>query len=107
MAFAVLSLSQVAHTFNMRAAGTKGQMRRFSSSKLLPAAAACVVLQVAVISIPALAGIFRTVPLNGLQWLVTGALALFPLVIVELEKRIFHQIKTKKNKKEIPVNIEK
>lgn len=88
MAFAVLSLSQVAHTFNMRSERSIARTGLLSRSKLLPAAAVCIVLQVAVINIPVLAGVFRTVPLSGMQWLITIALSLVPLLIVELEKQI-------------------
>ena len=90
MAFAVLSLSQVAHTFNMRSLKSIAQTGLLSKSKLLPAAAVCLLLQISVISIPPLAAVFRTVPLSGMQWLITLALSVVPLVMVELERRIPH-----------------
>ncbi len=85
MAFAVLSLAQVAHTFNMRSEGSIF-CSRHKGSRLLPAALACAVLQCAVILFPPLSGLFKTVPLSGAQWGVVALLALTPIAVVELEK---------------------
>ena len=85
MAFAVLSLAQVAHTFNMRSEGSIF-CGRHKGSRLLPAALACAALQCAVILFPPLSGLFKTVPLSGAQWGVVALLALTPIAVVELEK---------------------
>ena len=90
MAFAVLSLSQLVHAFNMRGEGSLGKLPFCSNKFLLMAFVVGVVLQCVVIMMPPLAGIFQVVPLNGEQWLFTEALALAPLPLVELEKAIWH-----------------
>lgn len=90
MAFAVLSLSQLVHAFNMRGEGSLGKLPFCSNKFLLMAFVVGVVLQCVVIMMPPLAGIFQVVPLNGEQWLLTAALALAPLPLVELEKAIWH-----------------
>lgn len=90
MAFAVLSLSQLVHAFNMRGEGSLGKLPFCSNKWLLMAFVVGVVLQCVVIMMPPLAGIFQVVPLNGEQWLLTAALALAPLPLVELEKAIWH-----------------
>lgn len=89
MAFAVLSLSQLVHAFNMRGEGSLGKLPFCSNKWLLMAFVVGVVLQCVVIMMPPLAGIFQVVPLNGEQWLLTAALALAPLPLVELEKAIW------------------
>ena len=89
MAFAVLSLSQVAHTFNMRSERSvffRSGLR--PNRKLNLAAAACVFLQAAVIVFRPLDAVFRTAMLTGGQWLVVAALSLAPLAVVELEKKV-------------------
>lgn len=90
MAFAVLSLSQLVHAFNMRGEGSLGKLPFCSNKWLLMAFVVGVVLQCVVIMMPPLAGIFQVVLLNGEQWLLTAALALAPLPLVELEKAIWH-----------------
>jgi len=88
MAFAVLSLSQLVHAFNMRGEGSLGKLPFCSNKWLLMAFVVGVALQCVVIMMPPLAGIFQVVPLNGEQWLLTAALALAPLPLVELEKAV-------------------
>lgn len=90
MAFAVLSLSQLVHAFNMRGEGSLGKLPFCSNKWLLMAFVVGVALQYVVIMMPPLAGIFQAVPLNGEQWLLTAALALAPLPLVELEKAVWH-----------------
>jgi P-type Ca2+ transporter type 2C len=90
MAFAVLSLSQLVHAFNMRGEGSLGKLPFCSNKWLLMAFVVGVALQCVVIMMPPLAGVFQVVPLNGEQWLLTAALALAPLPLVELEKAIWH-----------------
>ena len=89
MAFAVLSLSQLVHAFNMRGEASLGKLPFCSNKWLLMAFVVGVALQCVVIMMPSLAGIFQVVPLNGEQWLLTAALALAPLPLVELEKAIW------------------
>lgn len=90
MAFAVLSLSQLVHAFNMRGEGSLGKLPFCSNKWLLMAFVVGVALQCVVIMMPPLAGVFQVVPLNGEQWLLTAALALAPLPLVELEKAVWH-----------------
>lgn len=90
MAFAVLSLSQLVHAYNMRGEGSLGKLPFCSNKWLLMAFMVGVALQCVVIMMPPLAGIFQVVPLDGEQWLLTAALALAPLPLVELEKAIWH-----------------
>ena len=89
MAFAVLSLSQVVHTFNMRSRKSLFSIGFFSNRRLNWAAVICIGLQVAVIAIPSAAKIFHTVPLSGIQWIIVAGLSLVPLCCVELEKKLF------------------
>lgn len=88
MAFAVLSLSQLVHAFNMRSEKSIFRIHLFSNKFLCLAFVIGTLMQAAVISIPALAQIFSAVPLNGLQWAVVAGLSLVPIVFVEFEKAV-------------------
>ena len=86
MAFAVLSLSQVVHAFNLQSDKSIFEVGFFSNISLVLAFVACTILQVSVISIPFLSDIFKTVNLNFCQWLIVWLLSISPLVLVEIEK---------------------
>ena len=86
MAFAVLSLSEIVHTFNMRSESSVFRVGLFANPKLVMAAVICTFLQASVIVVPALAAVFKTAVLTGGQWLVVALLSLTPLAVVELEK---------------------
>ena len=87
MCFAVLSLSQLVHSLNMRSSHSLFQIGFFSNGKLLFSVILCIAMQCAVIMLPALQLIFKTTALTGLQWLMVVVLALLPIPLVELEKR--------------------
>lgn len=95
MAFAVLSLSQVVHTFNMRSPHSIFKTGVFKNPKLLFAALTCIVLQTSVIVIAPLSRIFKTAPLDLKQWWIVILLSLVPLLVVETEKIIFNKIRNK------------
>ena len=86
MAFAVLSLSQLVHSFNMRSQRSVLEQGLFGNGKLNTACSICAFLMVSVIVFPPLSAVFRTAMLTPLQWAVVGGLSLCPLVIVEGEK---------------------
>lgn len=88
MAFAVLGLSQLIHSFNVRSDKPLSKTTVFGNMKLIYSFILCAFLQISVISIPALNVIFKTKCLNAFQWLIVGLLSLSPLAISELEKFI-------------------
>ncbi len=86
MAFAVLSLSQLFHSFNMRSEHSITKIGLFSNIKLVLSFLVCSFLQVIVISIKPLANIFKVVPLTPAQWSIVLVLSFLPIVVVELQK---------------------
>lgn len=86
MAFAVLSLSQLVHAFNMRSEHSLRHLSVRDNPYLEWAFLIGCILQVGVIMVPPLAKIFQVCPLSGMEWLITAGLSFLPLPIVELEK---------------------
>ncbi len=86
MAFAVLSISELVHAFNMRSDRSIFKIHILSNKWLVGAFIIGVLLQVSVISIAPLAKIFLVNPLNMEQWLIVAGLCLVPVIVVELEK---------------------
>ena len=95
MGFAVLSLSQLVHSFNMRSERSVLKLGIFGNKKLLIACGICALLMVSVILVPALSSLFKTASLSGLQWLIVLALSLFPLIAVEGEKLLLGRLSRK------------
>ena len=87
MAFAVLSLSQLVHSFNMRSAKPvlgRGMLKnRWLNLSFL----VCTALMVGVIVFPPAAALFGTAALTLPQWGIVAALSLMPLALCEIEKR--------------------
>lgn len=88
MSFAVLSLSQLFHSFNMRSHRSLSEIGVFTNPKLVLSFFICTFLQIAVISFAPLARIFQVVPLNLRQWAIVFLLSMSPIVIVEFQKKI-------------------
>ena len=87
MTFAVLSLSQLVHSFNLRSRHSLFKTGFFGNMKLTAAFITGSFMQISVISVPFLSAVFSTVPLTALQWLIVTLLSLSPLLLVEAEKR--------------------
>lgn len=91
MAFAVLSLSQLVHAFNMRSEGSAIKAGLFKNKYLVLSFFAGLVLEAGVISFPPAAAVFGVGALSAAQWAVAAALSLAPLVIVEAQKALINK----------------
>lgn len=88
MAFAVLSLSQLVHAFNVRSSHSMLQVGLFGNKRLCISFVICAAMQVSVITIKPLSVIFKTIPLNLFQWVCVIALSILPLFVIEIVKSI-------------------
>ncbi len=89
LAFALLSLTQLFHAFNMRHPGRSlFSLGLFSNPFLIGALLLGAALQISVISVPAFASIFRVFPLSGRDWLLVAILAVIPIFCNEIVKLI-------------------
>ncbi len=86
MAFSVLCLSQLVHAFNTRSSRSLIKIGLLSNRYLAASFVLCAGMLAAVISLPALAAVFKVVPLESSEWLTVCALSLVPLFAVELCK---------------------
>lgn len=88
MAFAVLSGSQIVHSFNLRS-NTRSLFSRGPQNRwMFLAGAAALALQLLVLFVPFLRDIFRLAVLTPIQWAVVILLALVPLAVVEAMKAL-------------------
>lgn len=91
MCFAVLSLSQLCHSFNMRSRHSLFEVGIFSNPKLCLSFLVCTFLQIIVISYAPLANLFKVTPLQSIHWIFVAILSFIPLIIVEIQKQFNHQ----------------
>ncbi|MDD3174604.1 MAG: HAD-IC family P-type ATPase, partial [Herbinix sp.] len=88
MAFAVLSLSQLFHSFNMRSEYSLSEIGLFGNMKLVYSFIICAFLQISVITIPPLAKVFQVVSLTPRQWAIVLFLSFVPIIAVEIQKKL-------------------
>lgn len=88
MAFLSLGLLELVHAFNIRSDESIFKVGLFTNKYLILAFIVGTILQVGVVIIPAVADVFKLVPLNSTQWLYTIAISISPLLIMELQKKI-------------------
>lgn len=86
MAFIVLSMSQVIHSFNMRSNKSLFTIGIFSNRMLSGAALLSTILVAFILFVPPVAYVFGLVRLTGIQYLVAIGLAFVPLVVLEIAK---------------------
>ena len=87
MAFAVLSLSQLFHSFNMRhQRHSIFTIGLFSNPYLVGSLVAGAILQCGVICIPLIAGVFKVTPLSLGDWGLVLLFSVNPLLINEIKK---------------------
>lgn len=88
MAFCVLSLSQLVHAFNVRSDKSFFKYGFLRNPQMTLSFIVCSILQLSVVSVPSIANVFKTIPLDFLQWTIVILLSVSILVIVEIEKFI-------------------
>jgi len=89
MAFLTMALSQLVHSFNVRSLNQSlFKVGLLTNPGLVGAFLLSASLQLAVILIPALRGVFETAMLRSGDWLVVLGLSLFPVLFVEIHKMI-------------------
>ena len=86
MTFCVLSLSQLIHAFNMRSEHSIFKIGFLTNRHMVISFLICASLQICVVSVPSLAAVFKSVPLNTYQWICTALLSFIPFVTLEIEK---------------------
>lgn len=92
MAFLTLGLLELVHSFNIKSEESIFKVGFFENKYLVGALILGTILQVGVVCIPALADIFKLVPLNSTQWIYVALISISPVLIIEIQKK-FNEIK--------------
>ncbi len=90
MAFVTMAFSQIVHSFNTRSLDQSLFSIGIGTNRpLLIAGGFSIIMQLVVIFIPFLRGIFETVMLRPFDWGVVLGLSIIPLVVAEFSKAIY------------------
>ncbi len=90
MAFVSLGVLELVHSFNIKSEESIFKIGIMENKYLIGSFVLGTVVQTIVVIIPALAEIFKLVPLNQTQWIITIIISLLPIPIMELQKKINH-----------------
>ena len=91
MAFATLTFCQLFHAFDVRSEHQSLlSLGVFTNPAMNQAFVVGAALQLAVLLLPPLMGVFHVTFLTFQQWLVVVILSITPVVVTEVEKRFFH-----------------
>lgn len=88
MAFIALGMLELVHSFNIKSEQSIFKIGILENKYLIGSFILGTIVQTIVVIIPQLAEIFKLVPLNQTQWLITIAISVLPIPIMELQKRV-------------------
>ena len=88
MAFIAIGLLELVHSFNIKSEQSIFKKGILENKFLIGSFILGSFVQIIVVAIPALAEIFKLVPLNQTQWLITIIISILPIPIMELQKKI-------------------
>ena len=88
MAFLSLGLLELVHSFNIKSNESIFKVGFLENKYLFGAFVLGSLLQIGVVVIPPIADLFKLVPLNSMQWIITIGISILPLFIMEIQKKV-------------------
>ena len=88
MAFVAIGVLELVHSFNIKSEQSLFKIGIFENKFLIGSFILGVFIQTVVVLVPSLATIFKLVPLNQTQWIITLIISILPIPIMELQKKV-------------------
>lgn len=88
MAFLSMGLLELVHSFNIKSEQSIFKIGILENKFLIGSFVLGTIIQISVALIPALAEIFKLVPLNQTQWMITILISFLPIPIMEIQKKL-------------------
>ena len=88
MAFLSIGFLELVHSFNIKNEKSIFEAGLFENKYLLGSFILGILVQGIVVVVPVLANVFEVVPLNLTQWIITIAISLLPIPVMELQKKL-------------------
>ena len=105
MAFLSIGFLELIHSFNVKNERSIFEAGLFENKYLVGSFVLGIFIQTIVVVIPAFANVFEVVPLNLTQWIITVAISILPVPVIELQKKLDAQNKNTENNKEEKKNF--
>ena len=100
MAFLSIGFLELIHSFNVKNEKSIFEAGLFENKYLVGSFVLGIFIQAIVVVIPAFAKVFEVVPLNLTQWIITVAISILPVPVIELQKKLDFKNKTVEKKEE-------
>ena len=100
MAFLSIGFLELIHSFNVKNEKSIFEAGIFENKYLVGSFVLGIFIQVIVVVVPAFAKVFEVVPLNLTQWIITVAISILPVPVIELQKKLDFKNKTVEKKEE-------
>ena len=88
MAFLSIGFLELVHSFNIKNEKSIFETGIFENKYLLGSFILGILIQGIVVVIPVFANVFEVVPLNITQWIITIAISILPIPVIELQKKM-------------------
>ena len=88
MAFIAMGMLELVHSFNIKSEQSIFKVGILENKYLIGSFILGILVQTIVVVVPTLAEIFKLVPLNQTQWIITIIISILPIPIMELQKKV-------------------
>ena len=105
MAFLSIGFLELIHSFNVKNERSIFEAGLFENKYLVGSFVLGIFIQTIVVVIPAFANVFEVVHLNLTQWIITVAISILPVPVIELQKKLDAKNKNTENNKEEKKNF--
>ncbi len=100
MAFLSIGFLELIHSFNVKNEKSIFEAGLFENKYLVGSFVLGIFIQTIVVVVPTFAKVFEVVPLNLTQWIITVAISILPVPVIELQKKLDFKNKTVEKKEE-------
>ena len=88
MAFLSIGFLELIHSFNVKNEKSIFEAGLFENKYLVGSFVLGIFIQAIVVVVPTFAKVFEVVPLNLTQWIITVAISILPVPVIELQKKL-------------------
>ena len=99
MAFLSIGFLELIHSINVKNEKSIFETGLFENKYLVGSFVLGIFVQAIVVVVPAFAKVFEVVPLSLTQWIITIAISILPIPVIELQKKIDLKNEIKQNKR--------
>ncbi len=99
MAFLSIGFLELIHSINVKNEKSIFETGLFENKYLVGSFVLGIFVQAIVVVVPAFARVFEVVPLSLTQWIITIAISILPIPVIELQKKIDLKNEIKQNKR--------